>query len=69
VPCLTVRDNTERPITITEGTNKLVGSNPDVLPAEVDEVLAGRGKRGRVPALWDGKAGGRSAEAIRRFLS
>lgn len=69
VPCLTVRDNTERPITISEGTNKLVGSNPDVLPGEVDEVLAGRGKRGRVPALWDGKAGARSAEAIRRFLS
>jgi UDP-N-acetylglucosamine 2-epimerase (non-hydrolysing) len=69
VPCLTVRDNTERPITITEGTNKLVGSNPDVLPAEVDEVLEGRGKRGRVPDLWDGKAGERSAEAIRRFLS
>jgi UDP-N-acetylglucosamine 2-epimerase (non-hydrolysing) len=69
VPCLTVRDNTERPITISEGTNKLVGSDPGVLPAEVDEVLAGRGKRGRVPALWDGKAGERSAEAIRRFLS
>jgi UDP-N-acetylglucosamine 2-epimerase (non-hydrolysing) len=69
VPCLTVRDNTERPITITEGTNKLVGSNPDVLPAEVAEVLAGRGKRGKIPELWDGHAGQRAAEAIRRFLS
>jgi UDP-N-acetylglucosamine 2-epimerase (non-hydrolysing) len=69
VPCLTVRDNTERPITISEGTNKLVGSNPDVLPAEVDEILAGRSKRGRIPALWDGQAGQRAAEAIRRFLS
>jgi UDP-N-acetylglucosamine 2-epimerase (non-hydrolysing) len=69
VPCLTVRDNTERPITITEGTNKLVGSNPDVLPGEVDEIMAGRSKRGRTPALWDGKAGERAAEAIRRFLS
>jgi len=69
VPCLTVRDNTERPITITDGTNKLVGSNPDVLPAEVDAVLAGNGRRGQVPALWDGKAGERAAEAIRSFLS
>lgn len=69
VPCLTVRDNTERPVTITEGTNKLVGSNPDVLPGEVAEVLAGRGKRGRVPALWDGKAGERAAAAIRKFLA
>jgi UDP-N-acetylglucosamine 2-epimerase (non-hydrolysing) len=69
VPCLTVRDNTERPITISEGTNKLVGSNPDVLPGEVDEILAGRSKRGRIPALWDGQAGARAAEAIRRFLA
>jgi UDP-N-acetylglucosamine 2-epimerase (non-hydrolysing) len=69
VPCLTVRDNTERPITISEGTNKLVGSNPDVLPGEVDQILAGHSKRGRIPALWDGKAGERAAEAIRRFLA
>jgi UDP-N-acetylglucosamine 2-epimerase (non-hydrolysing) len=69
VPCLTVRDNTERPITTTHGTNKLVGSNPDVLPAEVDAVLAGRAKRGGVPELWDGKAGERAAQAIREFLA
>ncbi|RYZ03140.1 MAG: UDP-N-acetylglucosamine 2-epimerase (non-hydrolyzing) [Myxococcales bacterium] len=69
VPCLTVRDNTERPITITDGTNKLVGSNPDVLPAEVAAVLAGQARRGKVPDLWDGKAGQRAADAIRSFLS
>ena len=69
VPCLTVRDNTERPITITDGTNKLVGSNPEVLPAEVEAVLAGQGRQGRVPELWDGKAGERAADAIRSFLS
>lgn len=69
VPCLTVRDNTERPITLTDGTNKLVGSNPDVLPGEVDAVLSGQGRRGKVPELWDGKAGERAAEAIRSFLS
>jgi UDP-N-acetylglucosamine 2-epimerase (non-hydrolysing) len=69
VPCLTVRDNTERPITITDGTNKLVGSNPDVLPGEVDAVLSGSGRRGTIPELWDGKAGQRAADAIRSFLS
>lgn len=69
VPCLTVRDNTERPITTTDGTNKLVGSNPDVLPGEVDAVLSGQGRRGKVPELWDGKAGERAAAAIRSFLS
>jgi UDP-N-acetylglucosamine 2-epimerase (non-hydrolysing) len=69
VPCLTVRDNTERPVTITEGTNKLVGSNPDVLPAEVDAVLSRKVSRGKVPELWDGKAGERAAAAIRGFLS
>jgi UDP-N-acetylglucosamine 2-epimerase (non-hydrolysing) len=69
VPCLTVRDNTERPITITEGTNKLVGSNPDVLPNEVRQILSGNSKRGRIPALWDGQAGARAAQAIRQFLS
>jgi UDP-N-acetylglucosamine 2-epimerase (non-hydrolysing) len=69
VPCLTVRDNTERPITISDGTNKLVGSNPDVLPAEVEAVLSGQARRGTVPELWDGKAGERAAEAIRSFLA
>jgi UDP-N-acetylglucosamine 2-epimerase (non-hydrolysing) len=69
VPCLTVRDNTERPITSTCGTNKVVGSNPEVLPAEVDAVLSGHGKRGAMPELWDGKAGERAGRAIRSFLS
>lgn len=50
-------------------TEKLVGSNPDVLPAEVDAALSGQARRGKVPDLWDGKAGERAAEAIRSFLS
>jgi UDP-N-acetylglucosamine 2-epimerase (non-hydrolysing) len=68
VPCLTLRDNTERPITISEGTNKLIGRNPKRLPAEVAAILAGDARRGRIPELWDGKAGVRSARAIRAFL-
>ena len=56
VPCLTLRDNTERPVTVDEGTNTLVGSDPSRILNEARRVLAGRGKRGRVPELWDGAA-------------
>ena len=57
VPCLTLRENTERPITVLEGTNKLV--KIDELEHEVEEILKGNGKKGKVPDLWDGKAAGR----------
>lgn len=56
VPCLTLRDNTERPITVNEGTNVLVGSDPHKILTEARAVLAGQGKRGHVPTLWDGHA-------------
>lgn len=59
VPCLTFRENTERPITITEGTNQLVGISPNRLADALDEILAGKSPRGRIPELWDGKAGDR----------
>jgi UDP-N-acetylglucosamine 2-epimerase (non-hydrolysing) len=64
VPCLTLRPNTERPITVTEGTNTLVGEAPEALLAPVGEVLAGRYKRGRTPELWDGQAGTRVVAAL-----
>lgn len=64
VPCLTVRENTERPVTVTVGTNTLVGRDMERLRAEVQRILSGHGKRGRVPPLWDGKAGERIAQAI-----
>jgi UDP-N-acetylglucosamine 2-epimerase (non-hydrolysing) len=69
VPCLTVRDNTERPITITEGTNELVGSNPHDLLAAAEAVLAGESKAGRIPEFWDGHAAGRIAAVISDFLA
>lgn len=59
VPCLTLRDNTERPITITEGTNTLVGSDPSAILAAANEILAHGGKHGRRPELWDGHAADR----------
>ena len=69
IPCLTLRANTERPITVTEGTNTLVGSDAALLERLLRDVLEGRYKQGRSPALWDGKAGPRIAAEVLRFLS
>jgi UDP-N-acetylglucosamine 2-epimerase (non-hydrolysing) len=65
VPCLTLRHNTERPVTVAEGTNTLVGQDPARLLAAVEEVLSGRGKVGRLPERWDGHAAERIAAVIR----
>src|SRR6202035_106084 len=54
VPCLTLRENTERPITVTQGTNQIVGQDPDKILAATRNILAGITKAGRVPDLWDG---------------
>jgi UDP-N-acetylglucosamine 2-epimerase (non-hydrolysing) len=64
IPCLTLRENTERPITVTEGSNRLV--KPEALFQQVQEVLAGRWPTGRKPALWDGRAADRCVAALRR---
>jgi UDP-N-acetylglucosamine 2-epimerase (non-hydrolysing) len=64
VPCLTVRENTERPITVSMGTNVLVGRDPGKLRVELGRVLAGNAKKGTVPPLWDGRAGERIAEVL-----
>jgi UDP-N-acetylglucosamine 2-epimerase (non-hydrolysing) len=68
VPCLTMRDNTERPITVSEGTNTLVGRSRQLVLDCVDDILASGGKRGRRPELWDGHAAGRIAEDLQEFL-
>ena len=60
VPCLTLRDNTERPVTLTEGTNRLVGRHPDRIVAAAREVVADP-PAPRASALWDGQAGQRIA--------
>jgi UDP-N-acetylglucosamine 2-epimerase (non-hydrolysing) len=64
VPCLTVRENTERPVTISIGTNVLVGQDGKRLRTEVGRIMAGDQKRGRVPPLWDGHAAERIAHVI-----
>lgn len=56
IPCFTVRENTERPITVEQGTNTLVGRNRNAILDSVLAVLEGRGKRGRIPEYWDGHA-------------
>jgi UDP-N-acetylglucosamine 2-epimerase (non-hydrolysing) len=68
IPCLTMRGGTERPITVTEGTNTVVGLDPVLIATEVDAILAGRGKKGRVPDGWDGRTGERIVDALVRFL-
>lgn len=69
VPCLTLRENTERPITVSHGTNTLVGRDTVAILAGVDEILAGGGKRGRVPELWDGRAAERIAADLGQWLT
>lgn len=68
VPCLTVRENTERPITLSEGTNILVGLDPERLKEEAHKILCGKGKQGRAPALWDGQAAQRIVGILREQL-
>lgn len=69
VPCLTLRENTERPITISEGTNTLVGRDRAALLTALDEILANGGKRGRAPEFWDGRAAERIAAHLAGWLA
>jgi UDP-N-acetylglucosamine 2-epimerase (non-hydrolysing) len=68
VPCLSLRENTERPVTISEGTNLLVGTDPAKIVAAARDVLAGKGKAGRIPPLWDGHAASRIVEVLLRAV-
>jgi UDP-N-acetylglucosamine 2-epimerase (non-hydrolysing) len=69
IPCLTMRENTERPITIEQGTNTLVGRDRALIVRLVDEILATGGKRGRTPELWDGRAAERIAAHLAGWLA
>jgi len=65
IPCITLRDSTERPITLTEGTNVLVGDDPEKIISEAKQAMAGHTRQGRCPAIWDGH----TAERIVQILS
>jgi len=65
VPCITLRDNTERPETCTIGTNELIGTKPEAIKPALDKLFAGQWKKGAIPELWDG----RTAERIVRILT
>jgi len=69
VPCLTLRENTERPVTVEVGTNRLVGTDPARAVAAAREILDGRARQGRVPELWDGRAAERVADVLLRFCA
>jgi UDP-N-acetylglucosamine 2-epimerase (non-hydrolysing) len=64
VPCLTMRENTERPVTVAEGTNEVIGSSPERIVAASFEILGGKGREGRIPELWDGHAAERIVRVI-----
>ncbi|MCK4329499.1 UDP-N-acetylglucosamine 2-epimerase (non-hydrolyzing) [candidate division WOR-3 bacterium] len=64
VPCLTIRENTERPVTIIKGTNKLVGTNKEKIIEESYKILDGYGKKGSIPPLWDGKTAERIVDIL-----
>lgn len=68
VPCITLRDSTERPETVTIGTNELIGTDPAALKPVLDRLFDGRWKKGAIPEKWDGASAPRIAEAIERLV-
>jgi UDP-N-acetylglucosamine 2-epimerase (non-hydrolysing) len=64
IPCLTIRENTERPITVTQGTNELMGNSPEKILSAFDRIMNNDWKTGQKPKFWDGRA----AERITALL-
>jgi UDP-N-acetylglucosamine 2-epimerase (non-hydrolysing) len=69
VPCMTLRDSTERPETVTIGTNELLGIDPEALRPAMDKLLGGNWKLGSIPEKWDGKTGERIVESLVKILN
>jgi len=67
IPCLTLRDTTERPETVTLGTNELIGTDPAKLAPALARLMAGRWKQGAIPELWDGRAAERIVAVLERL--
>jgi UDP-N-acetylglucosamine 2-epimerase (non-hydrolysing) len=68
IPCLTLRDSTERPETVTVGTNELIGTDPAAVPPAMRRVLAGEWKKGAIPENWDGKAAERIVAVLEALM-
>ena len=68
IPCMTLRDNTERPETVAIGTNELIGTDPSKLPPALARLMAGEWKTGSIPPKWDGKAAERIIEHLEQLL-
>jgi UDP-N-acetylglucosamine 2-epimerase (non-hydrolysing) len=68
IPCLTLRESTERPVTVTAGTNRVLGTDTELIVEEALTVLEGGARPGRIPELWDGCAGERIVEVLREAL-
>ncbi len=68
IPCLTLRDTTERPETITMGTNELIGTDPVRLKPALDRLFEGKWKKGRIPEKWDGKTGERIVSILDELI-
>ena len=69
VPCITLRNNTERPETVDIGTNELIGTNPDNLPPAFNKLFNGEWKKGKIPPLWDGKTGARIIQVLNQLYN
>jgi UDP-N-acetylglucosamine 2-epimerase (non-hydrolysing) len=69
VPCMTLRNSTERPETVTVGTNELLGIDPKALKPALDRLFAGEWKRGAIPPLWDGHTSERIVAILERVLA
>jgi len=67
VPCVTIRENTERPVTVEVGTNYLAGTRPEAILEAANNILTGRGKKGTIPPLWDGKTAERISEILLKY--
>ena len=67
VPCLTLRDNTERPETITIGTNELLGTEPKAIKPALEKLFSGEWKKGSIPELWDGHTAERIVEILKHL--
>jgi UDP-N-acetylglucosamine 2-epimerase (non-hydrolysing) len=64
IPCITLRDNTERPETIDLGTNELIGTNPSAVKPAMEKLFSGKWKKGSIPELWDGKTSERIVKVL-----